>query len=207
MYTPTPHSMTSVTTVVQSLGVAFAAGINLPATVAVLGISERAGWIGPLPGLLGAVGSIWVIGIAVALYALEFLVTLIPGVASVWETAQSVIRPPAAAFLAVATAYHLNPAFLVAAGLLGGGLALTTHGTKLGLRYAVDSSPEPVTNGIANMAELGTVASIGVFIWSHPYLTLTVAILVLILLILVVRRIVITLRKLLRGEWGRGVRA
>ncbi|MEP6905123.1 MAG: DUF4126 domain-containing protein, partial [Gemmatimonadales bacterium] len=78
--------MTSVTTVVQSLGVAFAAGINLPATVAVLGISERAGWIGPLPGLLGAVGSIWVIGIAVALYALEFLVTLIPGVASVWET-------------------------------------------------------------------------------------------------------------------------
>jgi len=199
--------MTSVTTVVQSLGVAFAAGINLPATVAVLGISERAGWIGPLPGLLGAVGSIWVIGIAVALYALEFLVTLIPGVASVWETAQSVIRPPAAAFLAVATAYNLSPVFLVAAGLLGGGLALTTHGTKLGLRYAVDSSPEPVTNGIVNMAELGTIASIGVFIWSHPYLTLTVAILVLILLILVVRRIVITFRKLLRGEWGRGMTA
>jgi hypothetical protein len=111
------------------------------------------------------------------------------------------IRPPAAAFLAVATAYHLNPVYLVAAGLLGGGLALTTHGTKLGLRYAVDSSPEPVTNGLANMAELGTIASIGIFIWSHPYITLTIAILVLILLILVVRRIVITLRKLLKGEW------
>lgn len=193
--------MTPITTVVQSLGVAFAAGINLPATVAVLGLSERSGLIGPLPGLLGAVGSIWVIAIAVVLYAMEFLVTLIPGVASVWETAQSVIRPPAAAFLAVATAYNLNPIFLVAAGLLGGGLALTTHGTKLGLRYAVDSSPEPVTNGIVNMAELGTVASIGIFIWSHPYLTLTVAILVLILLILVVRRIVITLRKLLKGDW------
>ena len=199
--------MSSVTTVVQSLGVAFAAGINLPATVAVLGVSERAGWIGPLPGLLGAVGSIWVIAIAVALYAIEFLVTLIPGVASVWETAQTVIRPPAAAFLAVATAYNLNPVFLVAAGLLGGGLALTTHGTKLGLRYAVDSSPEPVTNGIVNMAEFGTVASIGIFIWSHPYLTLTVAILVLILLILVVRRIVITLRKLLKGEWRGGATA
>ena len=199
--------MTPVTTVVQSLGVAFAAGINLPATVAVLGVSERAGWIGPLPGALGAVGNIWVIGIAVALYAMEFLVTLVPGVASVWETAQTVIRPPAAALLAVATAYHLSPVFLVAAGLLGGGLALTTHGAKLGLRYAVDSSPEPVTNGIANMAELGTVASIGVFIWSHPYITLTVAILVLILLILVVRRIVITLRKLLKGDWGRGIPA
>lgn len=199
--------MTSVTTVVQSLGVAFAAGINLPATVAVLGISERAGWIGPLPGVLGAVGSIWIIAIAAALYVIEFVVTLIPGAASIWETAQSVIRPPAAAFLAVATTYNLKPAYLVAAGLLGGGLALTTHGTKLGLRYAVDTSPEPVTNGLANMAELGTVASIGIFIWSHPYLTMTVAILVLILLILVVRRIVITLRKLLNGEWKRGVPA
>jgi len=199
--------MTSVTTVVQSLGVAYAAGINLPATVAVLGVSERVGWIEPLPGVLGVVGNLWVISIAVVIYALEFLVTLVPGLASAWETAQSVIRPPAAAFLAVATAYNLNPVFLVAAGLLGGGLALTTHGTKLGLRYAVDSSPEPVSNGIANMAELGTIASIGIFIWSHPYITLTIAILVLILLILVVRRIVITLRKLLNGEWRKSATA
>jgi len=184
-----------------------AAGINLPATVAVLGISERAGWIGPLPGVLGAVGSLWIIGIAVLIYVMEFLVTLIPGVASVWETAQSVIRPPAAAFLAVATAYHLNPAYVVAAGLLGGGLALTTHGTKLGLRYAVDTSPEPVTNSLANMAELGTITSIGIFIWSHPYITITVAILVLILLILVVHRIVVTLRKLFSGEWRSGATA
>ena len=199
--------MTSITTVVQSLGVAYAAGINLPATIAVLGLSERAGWIGPLPGVLGAVSSIWIIAIATVFYLMEFLVTLVPGVASVWETAQSVIRPPAAAFLAVATTYHLNPAYLVAAGLLGGGLALTTHGTKLGLRYAVDSSPEPVTNGLANMAELGTIASIGIFIWSHPYITFTIAVLVLILLILVVRRIVITLRKLFRGEWRGGAPA
>ena len=199
--------MTSITTVVQSLGVAMAAGINLPATVAVLGISERAGLIGPLPGVLGAVGSLWIIGIAVLIYAMEFLVTLIPGVASVWETAQSVIRPPAAALLAVATAYHLNPVYLVAAGLLGGGLALTTHGTKLGLRYAVDTSPEPVTNSLANFAELGTIASIGIFIWSHPYITITVAILVLILLILVVHRIVVTLRKVFSGEWRSGATA
>ena len=199
--------MSSVTTVVQSLGVAFAAGINLPATVAVLGVSERAGWIGPLPGLLGAVGSVWVIAIAVALYAIEFLVTLIPGVASVWETAQTVIRPPAAAFLAVATAYNLNPVFLVAAGLLGGGLALTTHGTKLGLRYAVDASPEPFTNGIINMAELGTITAIATFIWAHPFITLSTAILLLILLILVVRRILKTLRSIFSGDWKKGATA
>lgn len=195
--------MTPVTTVVQSLGVAYAAGINLPATVAVLGVADRAGWIEPLPGALHVVSSIWIIGLAVGLYAIEFLITLIPGLASFWETTQSFIRPPAAAFLAAATAFQLNPVFLVAAALLGGGLALTTHGTKLGLRYAVDTSPEPVTNGVANVAEFATISSLLLFIWSHPYITMTIAILVLILLILVVRRIVITLRRLFRGEFRR----
>jgi hypothetical protein len=132
---------------------------------------------------------------------MEFVVTLVPGVTSVWETVQSIIRPPAAALLAVATTYHLSPPLVVAAGLLGGGLALTTHGTKLGLRYAVDSSPEPVTNGIANIAEFSTIATIAVFIWAHPFITLSAAILILILLILVVRRIVKTLRSLLSGNW------
>ena len=199
--------MGSVTTVAQSLGVAYAAGINLPATVAVLGIADRAGWIEPLPGVLHSVSSVWVIALASVLYAMEFLVTLIPGVASLWETVQSVIRPPAAAVLAVATTYDLSPPMVVAAGLIGGGLALTTHGTKLGLRYAVDSSPEPVTNGIANAAELATIASIAIFIWNHPFITLSAAILLLILLILVVRRILKTLRALFRGDWKRGVPA
>lgn len=199
--------MTSVTTLVQSLGVAFAAGINLPATVAVLGVADRAGWIEPLPGALGSVSSIWVIAIASVLYLMEFVVTLIPGVASVWETVQSVIRPPAAALLAVATTYNLSPPVVVAAGLIGGGLALTTHGTKLGLRYAVDSSPEPVTNGLANMAEFATISSIAFFIWSHPFVTLSIAILILILLILVVRRIIKTLRYILNGNWKKGVPA
>jgi hypothetical protein len=96
---------------------------------------------------------------------------------------------------------------VVAAGLIGGGLALTTHGTKLGLRYAVDASPEPVTNGLANMAEFATISSIAIFIWSHPFVTLSIAILVLILLILVVRRIVKTLRYLLSGNWKKSVPA
>jgi hypothetical protein len=197
--------MTSVTTLAQSLGVAYAAGINLPATVAVLGVADRAGWIDPLPGALSSVSSVWVIAIASAIYAMEFLVTLIPGVASVWETVQSVVRPPAAALLAVATTYDLSPPVVVAAGLVGGGLALTTHGTKLGLRYAVDTSPEPVTNGLANMAEFATIASIAIFVWNHPFVTLSIAILVLILLILVVRRVIKTLRYLLSGNWRKSV--
>lgn len=192
--------MSSITTVAQSLGVAYAAGINLPATVAVLGIADRAGWIEPLPGALSAVSSVWVIALASMFYLMEFAVTLIPGVASFWETVQSVIRPPAAALLAVATTYDLSPPMMVVAGIVGGGLALTTHGTKLGLRYAVDTSPEPVTNGMANVAEFATIASIALFIWNHPFITLSAAILFLILLLLVVRRIVKTLRSLFRGE-------
>ena len=199
--------MGSLTTLTQSLGVAYAAGINLPATVAVLGIADRAGWIDPLPGALSAVGSIWVIALASVLYLMEFTVTLIPGVASVWETVQSIVRPPAAALLAVATTYHLSPSVMVAAGLIGGGLALTTHGTKLGLRYAVDTSPEPVTNSLANIAEFATISSIALFIWNHPFVTLSIAILVLILLILVVRRVIKTLRYLLSGKWRNGMPA
>lgn len=199
--------MSALTTLAQSLGVAVAAGVNLPATVAVLGVADRAGWIQPLPGALSAVSSVWVIALASVLYLMEFLVTLIPGVASVWETVQSVIRPPAAALLAVATTYDLSPPVVVAAGLIGGGLALTTHGTKLGLRYAVDTSPEPVTNALANTAEFATIVSIGVFIWTHPFITLSIAILVIILLILLVRRIVKTLRYLLSGNWRKGIPA
>lgn len=199
--------MTAVATIAQSLGLAFAAGINLPATVAVLGVAERAGWIGPLPGALQGVANIWIIAIASVLYAMEFMVTLVPGIASVWETAQSVIRPPAAALLAVATTYHLSPPVLIGAGLVGGGLALTTHGAKLGLRYAVDASPEPFTNGIVNIAEFTTISTIVMFIWAHPFITLSTAILLLILLILVVRRIIKTLRSLFRGDWKTGVPA
>jgi hypothetical protein len=189
----------------QALGVAYSAGINVPATIAVLGIAERQGWINHLPAGLDVVANPWIIALASALYAMEFLVTLVPGLASIWETIQSIVRPPAAAVLAAATVYHMDPAMTVPAVLLGGGLAAATHGTKLGLRYAVDASPEPFTNGIANLAELTTLATVAVAVWQHPYLTLAFALSVLVLLILVVRRIIRTLRRLLSGEWYRAI--
>ena len=187
----------------QALGVAYAAGINVPATVAILGLAQRSGWIGHLPAGLDVVANPWIIGLAGLIYALEFLVTLFPGLASIWETIQTVVRPPAAAVLAAATVYHLDPAMLVPAVLLGGGLAATTHGTKLGLRYAVDASPEPVTNAVANLAELTTIASIAIAVWQHPFITLGLAVVLLVLLILLVRRIMLTLRRLLSGQWYR----
>lgn len=199
--------MNSLGILVQALGVAYAAGINVPATVAILGIAQNRGWIGHLPAGLDAVASPWVFGLASAVYAIEFLVTLVPGLASIWETIQSGVRPLAAAVLAAATVYHVDPAMLVPAVLLGGGLAAATHGTKLGLRYAVDASPEPFTNAAANLGELSTIAAVGLAVWHHPYITLTLAIALLALLILLVRRIIITLRRLISGDWYRAARA
>jgi Domain of unknown function (DUF4126) len=193
--------MSPLASLAQALGVAYAAGINLYATVALLGLAERYDWVGPLPASLGVVGSWWVIGLAVLLYVFEFVATLVPGVASAWETFHTVVRPPAAAALAIATAWHGDALFVVVAALLGGGLALTTHATKLGLRYAIDTSPEPVTNGAANAAELGVVAAVTYTIWHHPFVTLALALLLLVALMIAVRLIWRALRRVFRGNW------
>ena len=193
--------MNALQTLAQASGVAFAAGLNLYATVSVVGLATRLGWIPSLPSSLTGLTSWWVIGIAAVLMVIEFLASLIPAVASIWDTLHSLIRPPAAAALAAATAWHGDPAFVLIAALLGGGLAVTTHTTKLGLRYAIDASPEPVSNGVTSVAELGLVAAISIAVWQHPYLTLAFALLLLALLIAMVRLIWRTLRQVFAGRW------
>ena len=196
--------MTSLVSLVQALGIAYASGINLYATVTVLGLASRMGWIGPLPGGLSAVSHPVVIGIAAVLYIFEFVATLIPGVASAWETFHSLIRPPAAAARAAMTVWHGEPWTILAAALLGGGLGVATHTTKLGIRYAIDTSPEPLTNGASNVAELGLVASVSLFVWNHPWITLAFALVILVLLMLMVRLIWRALRQVFSGKWMPG---
>lgn len=193
--------MFSLITLVQGLGLAYAAGLNLYAAVAVTGLAIRNGWITNVPTTIEPLGNWLVIGIALTLYAIEFVATLIPGVASAWETLHSLIRPPAAAALAAATAWHADPVIVLVAALLGGGLAITTHTTKLGLRYAIDASPEPVTNGLANVTELGLVSAVAIAIWHHPFITLSVALLVLVCLVMMVRLIWRALRQVVSGHW------
>lgn len=193
--------MNALQTLAQAAGVAYAAGLNLYATVGVIGLAARMGWIGPLPGSLAGVTSWWVIGIALTLTAVEFFASLIPAIASAWDTLHSLVRPPAAAALAAATAWHGDPAFVLIAALLGGGVAVTTHTTKLGLRYAVDASPEPVSNGVMSVSELTVVTGLMMFIWSHPYITLAIALIALVTLILLVRLIWRTLRQVMSGRW------
>jgi hypothetical protein len=193
--------MDPLRTLVQAVGVAYAAGLNLYATVGIVGLAARLGWIGPLPGVLAGLSSWWVIVIALVLTVIEFVASLVPAVASAWDTLHSLIRPPAAAALAAATAWHGDPVFVLLAALLGGGLATVTHTTKLGIRYAVDISPEPVSNGVTSTAELGLVSLISLALWRHPYLTFAFAMLVLVLLVAMVRLIWRTLRQVFAGRW------
>jgi hypothetical protein len=190
--------MEALTMLAQSLGVAFAMGISPYATVFALGLAGRLGWIAELPPALEPVTQIWVLSIAGVLTAIEITATLVPGVASAWETVHSVVRPPAAALFAVLAAWGGSPAILVAAALLGGGLGLVTHLTKLGVRLAIDTSPEPVSNGGATVAEVGVAASVAIWVWSHPFLALGIALAFLVALALLLRMLIRSMRKLWR---------
>jgi hypothetical protein len=177
----------SATLLAQGMALASAAGVSTYATVAVLGFAARQQWIDQLPAGLQGLSSWWVIGLAATLYLVEFLATLVPGIASAWEAVHSTIRPLAGTALAVATVWQADPSVVVAAGLLGGTLALGTQATKLGARVAIDASPEPLSNGVANVAEAGFVASIALMVWQHPWITLALTLLTLVLVALLVR--------------------
>jgi hypothetical protein len=193
--------MLSFITLVQGLGLAYAAGLNLYAAVAVTGLAVRFGWVSHVPTTIENFANVGVIAVALALFIIEFIATLIPGVASAWETLHSLIRPPAAAVLAAATAWHADPVIVLIAALLGGGLAITTHTTKLGLRYAIDASPEPVTNGIANATEFAVVTTVAIAIWHHPIITLSLALVLLCVLVMVVRIIWKAIKQVFSGRW------
>ena len=197
--------MTSLIALAQSLGLAYASGVSLYATILLLGLAERAHWISPLPGPLAVASNTVVLVIAGILAVLELGASLVPGMATLWETVHTAIRPPAAALVAVATAWNADPTIIAAAGILGGGLGLATHATKLGLRVAVDTSPEPISNGLLSASELGVVAGVTYFIWNHPIITLVIALVLLVLTALLVRLVWRTIRRvvggLLRGHW------
>ena len=177
----------SATLLAQAMALASAAGVSTYATVALLGFAARQQWIDNLPSSLMGLSSWWVIGLAASLYLIEFLATLIPGVASAWETVHSTVRPLAGTAIAVATAWGADPVVTAAAGLIGGSLAFGTQATKLGARVAIDASPEPVTNGIANIAEAGFVGTVVLLVWQHPYVSLGIALVTLLVVALLVR--------------------
>ncbi len=193
--------LSALTVIVQSLGLAYASGISLYATVTFAGIAHHLGWI-TLPGPLHTLGDPLVIGVAGVLTVVEVLASLVPGIATAWESMHTAVRPVAAGGLAALAAWGASPRVVVVAALLGGALGLATHATKLGLRAAVDLSPEPFSNAAATTAELSVVALLAWAVWHHPWVALAGALVLLVATFLLVRTLWRLVRKAVGGAFG-----
>ncbi|MEQ1644402.1 MAG: DUF4126 domain-containing protein [Pyrinomonadaceae bacterium] len=137
-----------------ALGSAWTSGINLYATVTVLGLLQKFGAT-KLPGGLDALDNWWIIGVAGGLYAVEFFADKIPYVDSVWDVVHTFIRVPAGAVVAYAATNQLDSSITIPATLLGGTFAFASHGTKAAARIGANFSPEPVSNWALSFIEDG----------------------------------------------------
>jgi hypothetical protein len=150
--------METVAAISLALGVAWASGINLYAAVLVLGILANTGHA-VLPPALEVLQDPLVLGVAGIMYFLEFVADKTPGVDSGWDAIHTFIRIPAGAIMAagVAEGMEVNQAVefaaILLAGIGGGAMAATSHFTKAGSRVLINTSPEPVTNWTASVAE------------------------------------------------------
>ena len=141
-----------ISTIAIAMGASWVSGINLYATVATLGLLSRFAEL-QLPGELQVLTSWWVIGIAAVLYVIEFVADKVPIVDSTWDVIHTFIRVPAGAVLAASAFGDFDRGIQVIALLLGGGLALSSHGTKAATRAMLNASPEPVSNVVASVLE------------------------------------------------------
>ncbi len=159
------------TTLALTMGLAWASGINLYATLFTLGYLANTGNIDLPPDLL-IISNPLVMGAAGLMYCVEFFADKIPGIDTGWDTIHTFIRIPAGAMLAAGAVGDLNPAIEVAATIMGGGLAAATHATKAGSRVLINTSPEPFSNWTASVGEDIAVIS---GVWAclnHPFLFL-----------------------------------
>src|SRR6201997_1228981 len=172
--------MNPVETLGLALGAGFSSGLNLYATIATLGLLQRFGVI-HLPPSLQVLAHPWVLGIAIALYVIEFLADKIPYVDTVWDAIHTIIRPPAAALLAYSATLDAPPEWRWSAALLAGGVALTSHGTKASTRAAVNTSPEPFSNWLLSFGEDALAVWLTWLANAHPVATTIVVVALLVL--------------------------
>lgn len=168
--------MNPVETLGLALGAGFSSGLNLYATIATLGLLQRFGVI-HLPPALQVLAHSWVLGIAAALYVIEFIADKIPYVDTIWDAVHTLIRPPAAALLAYGAAGAAPPEWRWGAALLAGGVALTSHSTKASARAAVNTSPEPFSNWTLSFGEDVLAVWLTWMASAHPTATIVLVVL------------------------------
>src|SRR5450755_4529423 len=178
--------------------IGFAAGLNLYATVAVLGLLAHFGHL-PLPPGLQLLDSWLVIGASVVLFAIEFFADKIPAFDLVWNAAHTFIRVPVAGLLAYNATSGLSPERQLLATLLGAAVALIAHGGKTAARAAVTPSPVPFSNITLSLGE--DVLAIGLT-WlatRHPYVAGTLATIFVVIIVLLTHWVIRAMRALFRG--------
>ncbi|MBC8207932.1 MAG: DUF4126 domain-containing protein [Desulfobulbaceae bacterium] len=177
-----------IDTIALTLGSAWGAGINLYATIGVLGLLGASGHI-ILPETLQVVQDPLVITAACLMYAVEFFADKTPGLDTGWDAIHSFIRIPAGVILAAGAVGDMSPALVIAAGILGGTISATSHTIKAGSRVLINTSPEPFSNWAASVTE--DVAVIG-GIWTalnYPLIFIILFICFIILAIWVIPKI------------------
>jgi hypothetical protein len=185
------------TTLALTMGLAWASGINLYATLFTLGYLANTGNI-VLPPDLQIVADPMVMGAAGLMYCIEFFADKVPGVDTGWDAMHTFIRIPAGAMLAAGAIGDLNPVVELAAAIMGGGLAATSHTTKAGSRVLINTSPEPFSNWFASVGE-DIVVVTGVWACiNHPILFLIALALFIALAIWLLPRIWTGIKKVFR---------
>lgn len=160
----------------RTMGFSFAAGINLYATVAILGLASRYDWVS-LPDQYRVFDNDWIIGTAIVLYLAEFVADKIPWFDSLWDAVHTAVRPIGGAVIAVTTLGDANPTTEAMIGLLGGTLAAGSHFSKAGTRAVANTSPEPFSNWILSLGEDAFVIGLGVLALKYPLVAAAVVIL------------------------------
>jgi hypothetical protein len=174
--------MDVLTTFGRTLGFSFAAGINLYATVAILGLASRYGWVS-LPPQYQVFDNNWIIGGALVLYVIEFFADKIPWLDSAWDAVHTLIRPVGGALIAIATIGDASPGTQTLVGLMGGALATSTHLSKSGTRAVANASPEPFTNWILSIAEDLFVVGLGTLALKYPAVAAIVVIVCVVIMV------------------------
>ncbi|ATX80500.1 protein of unknown function (DUF4126) [Mariprofundus aestuarium] len=165
-----------------TMGAAWASGINLYAAILVLGLMGSTGNIDLPPGL-EILSDPLVIFAAGAMYLVEFFADKIPGIDTGWDMMHTFVRIPAGAMMAVGAVGEVDPVVGLAAGILGGGLAATTHAAKSGSRALINTSPEPFSNWTASVLEdVAVVAGLWTAL-NHPTLFLVLMLIFILLMI------------------------
>lgn len=179
-------------------GTSFAAGLNLYATLATLGLLAHAQVI-DLPPSLHLLQSWWIISISVALFGVEFFADKIPVFDLVWNALHTFIRVPVAALIAYQASAQLPPHLQIATAVLGGLIAFAAHGGKTAARTLVTPSPEPLSNTALSVGEdLGAIG----LTWlatQHPYATGIIVVVLVAIIFISVKLVVKALRRLFRG--------